>query len=389
MTRAVLDALGRADFVLAVEPVGTVGAAHDTAVPAMGADALRMYGGSPGLFSGTGGASVPIAVMDTGLNVNHLDISSNRSSICGANFVYFDPLADDDDLWVDAGLHGTHVTGTIVGSGAAEPRYAGMAPSVRHIRFAKVLSHTGGGLFTSILRGMDFLAESTACPEAGRSSDAVKPLVVNMSLSASARVWEGRTAAERKLDAVVWDRRQLYVVAQSNEDVHGFSNFAAAKNALAVGAVVDGGSLAGFSSHGPTRDGRLAPQVVGAGVDVYSAAGDGSREEYMPLSGTSMASPAVAGLAALLMDAVPAHRERPALARARLMASAIRPDVWLDDAAAFPADNSNGPGTLQNQYGLGKASARTSVLDRDRPDGWRSGSAVSELEDGEYAWVDI
>ena len=71
------------------------------------------------------------------------------------------------------------------------------------------------------------------------------------------------------------------------------------------------------------------------------------------------------------------------------MASAIRPDVWLDDAAAFPADNSNGPGTLQAQYGLGKASARTSVLDRDRPDGWRSGSAVSELEDGEYAWVDI
>ncbi len=389
VTRGVLDVLGRADFVLAVEPVGTVEAAHDTAVPAMGADALRTYVGSPGLFSGVGGASVPIAVMDTGLNLNHLDISSNRSSICGANFVYYDPLVDDDDLWVDAGMHGTHVTGTIVGSGTAESRYTGMAPLVRHIRFAKVLSHEGGGNTTFIVRGMDFLAESTSCPGTGWSPDAVKPLVVNMSLSSSALVWEGRSVSERKLDSVVWDRRQLYVVAQSNWDIEGFSNFAAAKNSLAVGAVLDSGSLAGFSSHGPTADGRLAPQVVGAGVDVHSAKGDGSREEYQPFSGTSMASPAVAGLAALLMDAVPAHRERPALARARLMASAIRPDAWLDDAAAFPADNSNGPGVLQTQYGLGKASAHTSVLDRDRPDGWTSGSAVSELEDGEYAWVDI
>ena len=389
VVRSVLDVLGATDFVLAVEPVGTVEAAHDTAVPAMGADALRAWEGSAGIFSGVGGASVPIAVMDTGLNVRHPDISSNRSSICGANFVYFDPLVDDDDLWVDAGGHGTHVTGTIVGNGAVLPRYAGMAPRVQHVRFAKVLSHAGRGDNVFILRGMDFLGRSSACPDAGWSSDAVKPLVVNMSLSSVSLDWEGRTVDERKLDSVVWDRRQLYVVAASNSGNRGFSDYAAAKNSLAVGAALDSGSLAGFSSHGPTADGRLAPQIVGTGVDVHSAAGDGSREGYHISSGTSMASPAVAGLAALLMDAVPAHRERPALTRARLMASAIRPDVWLEDPAAFPAENSHGPGRLQTRYGLGKASARTSVLDRDRPDGWRSGGAVSELEDGEYAWVDI
>ncbi|MDE0177693.1 MAG: S8 family serine peptidase [Gammaproteobacteria bacterium] len=389
VTRDVLDALGTADFVLAVEPVGTVEVAHDTAVPVMGADALRLYQGSPGLFSGVGGAPVPIAVMDTGLNINHLDIPSNRSSICGANFVYFDPLVDDDDLWVDAGLHGTHVTGTIAGNGTAQRRYAGMAPLVQHIRFAKVLSHMGFGNDTFILRGMDFLGQATACPEAGWSPDAAKPLIVNMSLSATSRIWEGRTLGERKLDSVVWSQRQLYVVAQSNANIHGFSNYGAAKNSLAVGAVLDSGSLAGFSSHGPTADGRLAPQVVGAGVDVRSAAGDGSREGYQSFSGTSMASPAVAGVAALLMDAVPAHRERPALARARLMASAIRPDAWLEDGGVFPTDNSNGPGQLQMQYGLGKVSARASVLNRDAPDGWMSGSAVVEPEEGEYGWVDI
>lgn len=385
-----LDAIASQDFVLAVEPIGVVRANHDTAVPAMGADAVRRHAGSPGLFSGTAtGASVPIAVMDTGLNINHLDIATNRESICGANFAYFQPRVDDADLWVDDGFHGTHVTGTIVGNGYVEPRYAGMAPGVRHIRFAKVLTHHGFGEADSILRGMDFLAKPSSCAEAGWSSARVKPLIVNMSLASSSRVWEGRSFRERKLDSVVWRHRQLYAVAQSNDGTYSFSNYAAAKNSLAVGAALDSGDLASFSSHGPTADGRLAPQVVATGVDIHSAEGGGSRGQYLSFNGTSMSAPAVAGVAALLMDGVPAHQERPALTRARLMASAVKPDVWLDGPSRFPADNSNGPGALQAQYGLGKASARTSVLNRNRADGWVSGGAVSEMSEGEYAHHDI
>ena len=161
-----LAALAEADFVLAVEPIGLVEAAHDTAVPAMGADALRLYQPSSRLFSGIGGASVPIGVMDSGLNINHVDIASNRESICGANFVYFEPRIDALDLWVDADGHGTHVTGTIAGNGSADPRFAGMAPLVSHIRFAKVLSHEGFGLADSVIRGMDFLARPTGSPQA-------------------------------------------------------------------------------------------------------------------------------------------------------------------------------------------------------------------------------
>ena len=263
-----LDPIASQDFVLAVEPIGIVRAAHDTAVPVMGADAVRRHAGSPGLFSGTTGASVPIAVMDSGLNINHLDISTHRESICGANFVYYQPRIDDADLWVDENGHGTHVTGTIAGNGYVETRYAGMAPGVRHIRFAKVLSHWGFGNFDGIRRGMDFLARPSSCAAAGWSSARVKPLIVNMSLSASAKVFEGRGVDERKLDSVVWSHRQLYVVAQSNNSIYGFSNYAAAKNSLAVGAVQDSGDLASFSSHGPTADGRLAPQVVATGVGV-------------------------------------------------------------------------------------------------------------------------
>ena len=383
-----LEAVLAADFVQAVEPVTIVRVSHDTAVPAMGVDALRRRDGPPGLFSGVGGASVPIGVMDTGLNINHLDIASNRESICGANFVSEEPRTEDDDLWVDENEHGTHVTGTIVGNGVADSRYAGMAPAVAHIRFAKVLSRYGFGSFIDIRRGMDFLARPSRCG-GGSSTVAVKPLIVNVSLSASSRTFQGRGADARKLDAMVWTHRQLYVVANSNENINGFSNYAAAKNSLSVGAASDDASLAGFSSHGPTADGRLAPLVVATGVDLHSAAGAGSRGGYNSNSGTSMASPAVAGVAALLMDAVPAYREQPALVRARLMASAIRPTPWLGVPDAFASSNGTGAGTLQTQYGLGKVSARTSVLMRDRADGWVSGGAIVELEDGEYAYEEV
>ena len=394
--RGVIEALAAADFVLAVEPIRLVEATHDTAVPAMGADALRAYDGAPGIFSGTGGVSVPIAVMDTGLNINHLDISSHRDSICGANFAYNSdwfgadgPIIENDDLWIDDHGHGTHVTTTVAGNGFGQQRFAGMAPGVRHIRFAKVLDSFGFGFGDSIARGMDFLAQASRCSEAGRMSERVKPLIVNMSLSATARIFRGRELGARKLDSTVWSHRQLYVVAQSNAGISGFSNYGTAKNSLAVGAVMDSGDLASFSSHGPTADGRLAPNVVGTGVRVHSAKGQGSRGGYVAFNGTSMSSPAVAGVAALLMDAVPAHKEQPALTRARLMASAVRPDPWLADGAGFTLDNSAGPGPLQARFGMGKVSARTAALDREGADGWKSGSATTELEDGSYAYHDI
>ena len=387
---AVLDTVAAADFVLAVEPIGMAKAMHDTAVPAMGADALRLYDDETGLFSGVGGGSVTIGVMDTGLNIKHEDISTGRRSICGANFATFLSFLDrqeDQDLWIDDGQHGTHVTATITGNGTGAPQYAGMAPLVQDIRFAKVLTSFGSGSLVGIGRGMDFLSRASTCGAAGTPE--AKPLLVNMSLGDSLPEWDGRSASERKLDATVWNSRQLYVVAQANGGFIAYGDFASAKNSLAVGAVEDGGDLANFSSLGPTADGRLKPQVVGTGVNVYSARGEGRRSGYQAFNGTSMATPSVAGVAALLMDAAPEFREQPAAVRARLMASAIRPDAFLSDVNQFPLHNSAGPGPLQHRYGLGKVSARTSVLNRDQPDGWVSGSAIVEIGDGEYGYRDI
>ncbi|MDE0422808.1 MAG: S8 family serine peptidase [Gammaproteobacteria bacterium] len=391
VAEANLGAIAAADFVLDVHPVRIVRAAHDTAVPAMGADALRSYA-APGIFTGTAGASVPIGVMDSGLNVEHLDIVSHRDSICGANFVRRDASPEhpeDADLWFDKVGHGTHVTGTFVGNGTWEPRFAGVAPAVRHIRVAKVLNVFNFGNDDSVNRGIDYLARERGCGEAGTEIANNKPLVVNMSLSAHSSDIDGRGVAERKLDSAVWTHGQLYVVSQANAGITAYSEYAAAKNSLAVGAAIDSGDVAYFSSRGPTVDGRLAPNLTGTGVAVTSAKGAGSRNEYARRNGTSMAAPSVAGIAALLMDAVPAHRGHPASTRARLMATAIRPDAWFADATMFPMDNSNGPGGIQTLHGLGKASARTSTFDRDGADGWTSGTATAELGMGEHATQEI
>ena len=387
---AALAAIADADFVLAVQPIRRVWPSHDTSVPAMGADALRVYNESTGLFSGNGGSSVPIGVMDTGLNINHRDISTGRRSICGANLVpgfsAGSTRVQDQDLWIDAVGHGTHVTGTIAGNGTVRPRFAGIAPLVQDIRFAKVLGVAAPTTTLNIGRGMDFLSEPTSCDAAGTEA---KALLVNMSLSLSGLDFDGRSFGERKLDATVWGSRQLYVVSAGNGRSRSRADYASAKNSLAVGASLDNGDIASFSSLGPTFDGRLLPQVVGTGVYLISALGQGSRSGYALSSGTSMSSPSVAGVAALLMDAEPQFKEQPAAVRARLMASAIKPDAFLADPRMFPLHNGDGPGTLQNQYGLGQVSARTSVLSRDGEDGWSSGAAVVEVGDAEYGYQDV
>ena len=373
------------DFVQAVEPIAVVKATHDTAIPAVGGDSVRSVAGAFGAFNGFSGSTVPIGVMDTGLNANHIALSSLRKSICGTN--YYE--GEDDDLWIDKFGHGTHVTGTIAGNGYFQPKYAGVAPGVEHIRFAKVLNYFGFGFTPDILQGMDFLAKPTSCPAEGWSADQVKPLIVNMSLSSARLDFDGRSTGPRKLDSIVWTHRQLYVVSNANSNIHGFSDYGSAKNSLAVGAVYDNGDGVPFSSLGPTADGRLLPSVVGPGAYVFSASGDGSYDGYTSLSGTSMSSPCVAGVATLLMDASPEHREEPALVRARLMASAVRPEAWFKSEEAFPMNNTNGPGTKQAKYGMGLVSARTSILNHDVPEGWISDGATLTLESSEYGYQDI
>ncbi len=389
-----VEAIAAADFVLSIEQERLIEPLLASAVSVMGADAVRIYSGEQGLFSGITGASVPVGVLDTGLNIRHGDIFTHRSSVCGANLATRKQGVGDADLWYDTRLHGTHVTGIMAGNGYAEAQNAGVAPGVRHIRFGKVFGVNGGATTQDLIEGLDYMAEASSCIQNGQESAAVKPLVVNMSLGTlGGTTPRGLGVIERKLDSLVWNASQLQVVSAANSGEQGINVLSTAKNVLSIGSSKDDGSIASYSSHGrglaSSAHGRLKPNVTTVGTYVDSALGRGSKDQYIALSGTSMSSPAMGGIAALMMDAAPDLQNNPAMLRAYLMASAIRPDVWLDNPAWFPLNNTNDIGVIQEEYGMGSVSARIGVLNRDSEDGWTTGHSSVVLMDGEYGYVDV
>ncbi|MBI4415882.1 MAG: S8 family serine peptidase, partial [Euryarchaeota archaeon] len=110
-------------------------------------------------------------------------------------------------------------------------------------------------------------------------------------------------------DSFIWTNREflvLYAAGNSGPFLDTMNPFAIAKNVIGVGATVNGAGredLAGFSSRGPSTDGRLKPDVTAPGVSIWSAEGcdpGGQCDTYFTLSGTSMATPTTAGAAALI-----------------------------------------------------------------------------------------
>lgn len=378
------------DFVQAVAEIEQVQATLESATLGSGADSLRTFQDTAGMFTGITGADIPIGIMDTGLNLSHLDIATNRSSICGESFVMQDNGdVDSEDLWFDYYGHGTHVSGILVGNGYNNASRAGVAPGVQNIRFAKVLNkQTGSGESSWVMSGMDYFAEESSCIWEGSQSSAVRPLVVNASIAAIGYS-SGHDPTARKLDWIVWSTKQLYVVSMGNAERGGYSSYAAAKNTLSVGNLTDSNLARPSSSWGPISDGRIAPNIATVGTHVLAARGAGSRSGYDLKSGTSMSAPQITGISSLLMQTVPEFQENPALVRAQLMASAVKPHTYFEgNPNFFPKNNTGDPGWYSWQNGMGAVSAQTALLQNESA-GWVTGSATSELANDEYAYIEI
>jgi serine protease AprX len=134
----------------------------------------------------------------------------------------------------------------------------------------------------------------------------------------------GRTATTTKAARVAARKGVLLVTAMGNEGKYQSGTTtgtliapADADSIVSVGAVSSGGFIAGFSSTGPTSDGRIKPEVVAQGVSVYAASGTNS---YASVSGTSLSTPLTAGVAALVLSAHPTWT--PMQVRDRLMQTA-------------------------------------------------------------------
>ncbi|MFC5289772.1 S8 family serine peptidase [Actinokineospora guangxiensis] len=235
---------------------------------------------------GLSGAGVTVAVLDTGVDETHPDLAGRQSA--ERNFT-----ADADAT--DAFGHGTHVASIIAGEGG---RYRGVAPGA-DILDAKVLDATGSGQESWVLAGMEWAVAQGAD-------------IVNLSLGGADT--PDTDPLEAAVEALSAEHGALFVIAAGNSGPgpRSVASPGSADAALTVGAVDRADAVAPFSSRGPRLgDGGIKPDITGPGVDIVAAASAGGvigepvEDGYIALSGTSMATPHVAGAAALLAQARP------------------------------------------------------------------------------------
>ncbi|MDX2818428.1 S8 family serine peptidase [Streptomyces sp. PA03-5A] len=241
--------------------------------------------------AGYEGQGVKVAVLDTGVDSEHPDLADR---IAGAKD--FSGSANTEDHFG----HGTHVASTVAGTGAASSgTRRGVAPKA-DLLIGKVLDDNGYGSESGVIAGMEWAA-----------GEDVK--VVNMSLGADMET-DGTDPMSLALNALTASTDTLFVVAAGNAGPSPSSvgSPGAADAALTVGAVDRDDSLASFSSRGPRDgDGAAKPDVTAPGVGIVAARAAGTTlgtpvdAYYVALDGTSMATPHVAGAAALLAQQHP------------------------------------------------------------------------------------
>ncbi|MDE2491392.1 MAG: S8 family serine peptidase [Elusimicrobia bacterium] len=221
---------------------------------------------APAAWSSGEGAGVKVAVVDTGIDCTHPDLQCDFSA--GMN------ILDPSSQPMDDNEHGTHVAGTIAGRGNGGP--LGVAPKATLIP-VKVLDANGSGSLSDIVKGIEWAADNGAD-------------VINMSLGGPS----GSAAMERAVKYAL--SKGVVVVAAAgnsgpNPDTVGYP--AGYPGVIAVAASDSNDQVADFSSRGS------AVAFIAPGVNVTSTVPGGGTAT---LSGTSMASPHVAGLAALAIE---------------------------------------------------------------------------------------
>lgn len=238
--------------------------------------------GVPALWAqGLTGQGVRVAHLDTGFDAGHPALRDALEA-----FAYFDDFGDlqpgqpyDDDG------HGTHTAATIAGR-PVRRKHVGVAPGAT-VLSAKVIE--GGNAVARVLGGMDW---------------AVANGVRILSMSLGLRGW---VEDFLRLTQILRAKNVLPVFAAGNEGAGYTRSPGNYDEALSVGAHDARHRVAGFSGSQrfvlPDGGYRVVPDLVAPGVDVESAQAGGG---YLSLDGTSMATPHVAGLAALLLQAKPA-----------------------------------------------------------------------------------
>ena len=222
-----------------------------------------------GDFSGATGEGVIVAVIDTGVDLDHAEFQGRMTA--GYDFVDNDTIADDGNG------HGTHVAGTIAGDDDDNFGISGVAPDAL-IMPIRVLNNNGNGYTSDIIEGITWAVDNGAD-------------VVNLSLG-------GGGYSQAMDDAIEYaSNRGTVVVMASGNSAGNSPDYPAAHavdHGIAVGAVDQNRNMANFSN---LAGNTTLDYVTAPGVNIYSSVPNG---QYSTFSGTSMATPHVAGVVALL-----------------------------------------------------------------------------------------
>ncbi|MFV2113962.1 S8 family serine peptidase [Micromonospora sp. LOL_025] len=254
------------------------------------AESVPLIGAPQAWAAGLDGSGVKVAVLDTGIDADHPDV---RGKVVGSK-----SFVPGVESVTDGHGHGTHVAATIAGSGAGSGgARKGVAPGA-DLLVAKVLNDGGNGDMSWIIDAMEWAATSGA-------------KVVSMSLGGEPT--DGTDPASQAVNRLTAETGTLFVIAAGNsgrENTVGAPG--AADAALTVGATSKTDQLADFSSRGPrVGDRAIKPDISAPGVGIVAARAAGTSmgtpvdDRYTSANGTSMATPHVAGAAAVLAQQHP------------------------------------------------------------------------------------
>lgn len=311
LTKQQIERAAKLPFVKQIEYDAPVYATMQTASNWYGtAKARQDFGvdgdrdGNPSNYSKN---DVVVAVIDTGIDANHVDLD-------GGKVIGWKDFVNNRATPYDDNGHGTHVAGIIAGEGQADARYKGVAPGAALVG-VKVLNASGSGSMSTVTAAIDWCIQN---------KDVYGIRVLNLSLGTS-QSSDGTDSTSQAVNRA-HDAGLVVAVAAGNSGPGRYTigSPGAAEKALTVGAMGDPGELgyflADFSSRGYTADDRIKPDIAAPGYNITAPRANTS-SGYVTYSGTSMATPFVAGTAALMLDANPSLT--PDQVKSHLFATAL------------------------------------------------------------------
>ncbi len=272
--------------------------------PAIGSAATPEWNlamlGAPQLWQqGITGQGVVVATLDTGVDANHPEIGPRWR---GGDNSWFDPSGEYASPG-DSHGHGTQTMGLIIG-GDAGGTAIGIAPGAQWIA-AKIFDSSGNASYSNIHLAFQWLLD----PDGNPAVDDAPDVVSNAWGLADA---VGVCEPEFQADIEVLRAAGIAVAASAGNAGPSSSSSLSPANypqVLSVGAVDETGTVASFSSRGPSAcDGTIFPSVVAPGVNVLTSDltfGGLISDAYIHVNGTSFAVPQVAGGMVLLKSAIP------------------------------------------------------------------------------------